>query len=293
MLSMTGFGRGSSDSADHGLKIEIELRSVNRKNLDAFVSAPRKWSGIEQRCHEWLKDSYQRGRVNVQIKVESQSGSQSGLVWNAHTMQENIDRLRNFANENGYPFEVTGPLLLDLAKTLKDSSGLPDWREIEEPIKSAFEHALVDINTMRAREGKILATDLLERIAELDTLRENIAGEATGVTDKYRNALLERLNQLDLELDINDERVLKEIALFADRSDISEELVRLKCHFEQFREFIKSDQATGRKMDFLCQEIHREFNTIGSKSTRIEITRSVIESKNALERIREQVQNIE
>ena len=104
---------------------------------------------------------------------------------------------------------------------------------------------------------------------------------------------MNRLKQLKLELDINDERVLKELAIFADRSDISEELTRLNSHFDQFNEFIDADEATGRKMDFLCQEIHREFNTTGSKSSPIEITRAVIEGKNGLERIREQVQNVE
>ncbi len=293
MRSMTGFGRGSADSAEHGLKIEIEISSVNRKSLDAFISAPRDWAGIDQRCTEWLKQGYQRGRVNVQIKVESTTGGQNGLVWNAGTMDENIERLRAYATSHELPFEVDSHLLLELAKTLKDSTGLPDWREIEAPIKSAFDQALADINRMRSREGAALAADLLQRIDELDALRESIACHAAETVGKYRDALFERLKQLDLELDINDERVLREIALFADRSDISEELTRLKCHFEQFREFLQSDQATGRKMDFLCQEIHREFNTTGSKSNQIEITRSVIEGKNALERIREQVQNVE
>ena len=293
MRSMTGFGRGSADSAEHGLKIEIEISSVNRKSLDAFITAPRDWAGIDQRCTEWLKRGYERGRVNVQIKVESTTGGQSGLVWNAKTMDENIERLRAYATSRELPFEVDSHLLLELAKTLKDSTGLPDWREIEAPIKTAFDQALDDINRMRSREGAALATDLQQRIDALDALRQTIADHAAQTVGKYRDALFERLKQLDLELDINDERVLREIALFADRSDISEELTRLKCHFEQFSEFLQSDQATGRKMDFLCQEIHREFNTTGSKSNQIEITRAVIEGKNALERIREQVQNVE
>ena len=127
----------------------------------------------------------------------------------------------------------------------------------------------------------------------MDTLCQTIEQQAAQAVGNYSKTLLERLKQLYLEIDLNDERVLKEIALFADRSDISEEITRLKSHFEQFREFLKSDAACGRKMDFLCQEINREFNTTGSKSTQIEITRAVIEGKNALERIREQVQNIE
>lgn len=290
---MTGFGRGSAEITEQQLRIDIEITSVNRKTLDAFVSAPREWSGLDQRCTEWLKQSYQRGRVNVQIKVESTEGSQSGLTWNPQSMDEAIAGLRTYAEQNNLPFEVNSALLLDLAKTLKDSGSLPDWKEIESSIETAFKEALTDIDAMREREGKALSKDLLLRIDELDTLRQTIETHAKGATGKYRDALLERLKQLELELDLNDERVLKEVALFADRSDLSEEITRLKSHFEQFREFLTSDQATGRKMDFLCQEIHREFNTTGSKSTQIEITRAVIEGKNGLERIREQVQNVE
>ncbi len=290
---MTGFGRGSAEIAEQQLRIEIEITSVNRKTLDAFVSAPREWSGLDQRCTEWLKQSYQRGRVNVQIKVESTEGSQSGLSWNRQSMDEAIAGLRSYAEQNNLSFEVNSALLLDLAKTLKDSGSLPDWKEIESSIEAAFKQALADIDAMRGREGKALAEDLLQRINELDTLRETIETHAKDATGKYRDALLDRLKQLELELDLNDERVLKEVALFADRSDLSEEITRLKSHFEQFREFLASDQAAGRKMDFLCQEIHREFNTTGSKSTQIEITRAVIEGKNGLERIREQVQNVE
>lgn len=290
---MTGFGRGSAEITEQQLRIDIEITSVNRKTLDAFVSAPREWSGLDQRCTEWLKQSYQRGRVNVQIKVESTVGSQSGLCWNTQSMDEAIAGLRSYAEQNGLPFEVNSALLLDLAKTLKDSGSLPDWKDIESSIETAFKEALTDIDAMREREGKALAEDLRQRIDELDTLRETIETHAKDATGKYRDALLERLKQLELELDLNDERVLKEIALFADRSDVSEETTRLKSHFEQFREFLASDQATGRKMDFLCQEIHREFNTTGSKSTQIEITRAVIDGKNGLERIREQVQNVE
>jgi len=293
MKSMTGYGRGSADATENNLHIEIEITSLNRKTLDAQVSCPREWNGLDQQCNAWLKGHFQRGRVNIQVKVESTEGTPHGLAWSARNLDESLERLRSFALSRELAFEVDSHLLLDLAKSLKDSSGLPDWRELEGTIKSAFDAALADIDAMRVREGSALAADLRERIKELDTLREQIAKDAEHTVGNYRDTLINRLKQLELELDINDERVLKEIAIFADRSDISEELTRLKCHFDQFNEFIDNDEATGRKMDFLCQEIHREFNTTGSKSSPIEITRAVIESKNGLERIREQVQNVE
>lgn len=293
MKSMTGYGRGSAEAPEHNMRIEVEITSVNRKTLDAQVSCPREWNGLDQQCNAWLKGAFQRGRVNIQIKAESTEGTPSGLSWSAQNMDESLERLRSFAESRDLPFNVDSHLLLDLAKSLKDSSGLPDWQEIEAAIKTAFDAALVDIDAMRVKEGQALALDLRERIQELDTLREQIAGHAENTVAAYRDALMDRLKQLKLDLDVSDERVLKEVAIFADRSDISEELTRLASHFDQFNEFIDADEATGRKMDFLCQEIHREFNTTGSKSSPIEITRAVIEGKNGLERIREQVQNIE
>lgn len=290
---MTGYGSGSADAAEHNLQVEVEITSVNRKTLDAFVSGPREWSGLDQKCTEWLKGSFQRGRVNVQIKITSSEGTQYGLTWDAKAMDETLERLKTFAESRGLTFAPDASVLVDLAKSLKDSSGLPDWTELEASIKTAFSQALVDIDSMRKSEGESLKQDLLERIDLLDQLRADIETHAANAVGKHKDALLDRLKQLDLELDTSDERVLKELAIFADRCDVSEEVTRLNSHFEQFREFLNSNEATGRKMDFLCQEIHREFNTTGSKSSQIEITRAVIEGKNTLERIREQVQNVE
>lgn len=290
---MTGYGRGAADATEHNVRIEVEITSVNRKTLDAQVSCPREWNGLDQKCNAWLKGAFQRGRVNIQIKVESTEGPQNGLSWSAQKMDDSLKQLQAYAESHDLPFVVDSHLLLELAKTQKDDGGLPDWRELEAPIKQAFDQALVDIDAMRLNEGQALAQDLKERIQELDVIREQIASNAENTVASYRDALIARLGQLKLELDINDERVLKEVAIFADRSDISEEITRLNSHFDQFNEFIDSKEATGRKMDFLCQEIHREFNTTGSKSSPIEITRAVIAGKNALERIREQVQNVE
>jgi len=293
MKSMTGYGSGSAEAAEHNVQIEVEITSVNRKTLDAFISAPREWSGLDQKCTEWLKSSYTRGRVNVQVKVSSAEGEQHGLTWNAQAMDDTIARLKSYSESQGLEFTPDAAVIVDLAKSLKESSGLPDWTEIETALKAAFNQALADIDSMRSSEGEALKQDLLERIDLLDELRAQIETHAAGAVAKQKDALLERLKQLELELDPNDERVLKELAIFADRCDVSEEITRLNSHFEQFREFLNSNEATGRKMDFLCQEIHREFNTTGSKSSQIEITRAVIEGKNALERIREQVQNVE
>lgn len=293
MRSMTGYGRSTASDSKNGISVQFELASVNRKTLDSHLSAPREWAGFEQACKEWLRAGVERGRVNIQLKVEATESSSGALFWNQADMDASIHSLSQYAQKNGYPFEVSSELLLNLAKSLKESSTLPDWKEIEGTLKTAFDAALEDLNSMRAREGVALAKDLTDRLDELDGFRSHIKALASKTVEEHRDALLQRLKQLDLELDLEDERLLKELALFADRSDISEELTRLDAHLQQFREFIQAPQAVGRKMDFLCQEINRELNTTGSKSSQIEITRAVIDSKNALERIREQVQNIE
>ena len=290
---MTGFGRGCAQADIAGVNIQVEINSVNRKTLDTQISAPREWSGFEATCNEWLKGAFQRGRVNIQVIVESVDGSKNSLKFNNQAMQEGLEGLRSFASNQGLEFNPGASFLIDLARSVKDSSELPDWKELRKPLKEAFVSALSEIEVMRSKEGTALAADLIKRINELNGYREEISKNASGSSEKYRDSLLERLKQLNLDLDPSDERVLKEIALFVDRSDISEEITRLSSHFEQFLTFIKAEEATGRKMDFLCQEIHRELNTTGSKSNDIEITRIVIEAKNALERIREQVQNIE
>jgi uncharacterized protein (TIGR00255 family) len=290
---MTGFGRGCAQADKAGVNIQVEINSVNRKTLDTQISAPREWSGFEATCNEWLKGAFQRGRVNIQVTIESADGSKNSLKFNNQAMQESLEDLRSFASNQGLEFNPDASFLIDLARSVKDSSELPDWKELIKPLKEAFVSALSEIEVMRSQEGTALAADLRKRINELNGYREEISKYALGSSEKYRDSLLERLKQLNLDLDSSDERVLKEIALFVDRSDISEEITRLSSHFEQFLTFIKAKEATGRKMDFLCQEIHRELNTTGSKSNDIEITRIVIEAKNALERIREQVQNIE
>ncbi|PXA04314.1 YicC family protein [Coraliomargarita sinensis] len=293
MRSMTGYGSGMTEAPTHKLKLQVEITSVNRKTLDLNLSSPREWNGLDQKCNEWLKGKFERGRLNVAIKAQSIDSESNGPEWNEELMEQTLNRLKAFAVKNGVSLNADGSLILKIAQSIQEKAALPDWRELEEPLQKAFEQALNDLNSMREKEGQALQSDLQARVADMKTLRQEIAGHAEGTVASYRTALMERLNQLELELDASDERVLKEVALFADRCDISEEITRLGSHFEQFNELSRSKAGSGRKMDFLCQEIHREFNTIGSKANQIEITRAVIEGKNALERIREQVQNVE
>ncbi|MFP4260681.1 MAG: YicC/YloC family endoribonuclease [Opitutales bacterium] len=293
MRSMTGYGSGSAEATGHQLNIQIEMTSVNRKTLDLNLSAPKEWAGLDQRCAGWLKGHFERGRVQIQVKVTPLGADADSLAWDDALVGRALDRLQALSRARDIPFEPDARLLFELSQNLKDSGGLPDWRELENELRTAFSAALADINSMREREARSLQADLQTRVAELTELLARIETSAKALPVDYKTKLLERLAELGLDLDLRDERVLKEVALFADRSDISEEITRLKSHFEQFHQLLDSEDACGRKLDFLCQEIHREFNTTGSKAHHIDITRAVIDGKNALERIREQVQNIE
>lgn len=295
MRSMTGYGSGNVDAPAHQLSLRIEVTSVNRKTLDLNLACPRDWTGLEQKCKDWLKGQFERGRLNITVKAQSVHSESGGPDWNERLMEQTLQRLRNFAEKQDLPLNADGALILKIAQSIenKDQDKLPAWRELEDPLKAAFNQAIEDLNSMRAKEGQALKSDLRARIAELEAVQKEIADHSKGTVGHYRNVLMERLGQLNLELDLADERLLKEVALFADRCDISEELTRLGSHFEQFSSLIESDEPNGRKMDFLCQEVHREFNTIGSKTNQIEVTRAVIDGKNCLERIREQVQNVE
>jgi len=294
MKSMTGYGRGVATSAEESLQIEVEMTSVNRKNLDIQLSCPRDWNGLEKTCRSWITDTFQRGRLNIQIKITSLNTTQTSFAWDPGIIDASLEQLRNYAHSRDIEFTVDSHLLLNLVKTLKEeSTSLPDWHTLETSIKDAFGSALSELNAMRLNEGAALAEDFQQRIHTLDSLHKSIAEYEKDAVANYHKALIDRLKKLGLELDLNDERVLKEIALFADRCDISEELTRLSSHFKQFKEFIRDKSPIGRKLDFICQEINREFNTIGSKSTLIQSTRAIIEAKNELERIREQVQNVE
>lgn len=293
MRSMTGYGSGVSESKENDLSVQIEITSLNRKTLDVQLSCPKEWNGLEKQCTDWLKGAFERGRVNVQIKVTQASAEESPLACNEPLIEKALERLKSISSSQGVDFTPDAQLLFQMAQTLKDCSGLPSWQEIESTIHHAFDTALSDLNAMRTREGLALKDDIQARVEKMSALTSDIESAAQETTKNYKNKLLDRLSEMNLELDLQDERVLKEVALFADRSDISEEITRLKSHFEQFLELTAQSEPSGRKMDFLCQEIHREFNTTGSKAQDIQIKRSVIDAKNELERIREQVQNVE
>ena len=288
---MTGFGR--AEHADDGLIARVEVATVNRKQADIHFSLPRELTCLEADLRKLVLRFISRGRANVSIHLERVSGSDDSFSVDS-------DRARALETAFNEISDLIGrPVQLGAADFMKASGVLTfahsGW-DVEEAVKAihpALEASLNKLVEMRKAEGADLKIDFLERLTTLETHAEVISEATPTVVARQRELLHNRLREAEIEIDLNDERLLKEIALFADRCDISEETTRLSSHINRFREYLDSTEPVGRSLDFLCQEINREFNTIGSKANDAGIGQSVVGAKTELEKIREQVQNIE
>lgn len=273
--------------------VMIELTGVNRKSLEVFANLPREWQSLEAAFTSSIRKHIQRGRIAISVG-RKQYNTNCALFWNAPGITEAIQQLKDLSASHHIPFTCSSELLFRIATTLSSLKTTPMLDEATQSlIQDCFEAALQDFQKSCNLEGSLLKQDFAERLESLSQLLAEITLQSHGVALKYHAALMNRLRQMELEIDLNDERVLKEIALFADRCDITEELTRFKAHLSQFNGLLEEQGPVGRKLDFLCQELLRELNTIGSKANALAITRLVIEGKNEVERIREQAQNIE
>lgn len=290
MNSMTGYGH--AEGVCEGVSIRVEISSVNKKNLELYVALPRDLQSLERGVSDAVRVLFQRGKVSVYVQVKSVSAN-SGARWDVAQVQSTLNELKALAAQTGIAFDATPDLLLRVVQLVGQDFSMPEVEVIEGALQPLLQQALAQVAAMRATEGVALQEDIAARLRLLQDYAGVVREAAANTVINHREALLERLKQTQLEIDLADERLLRELALFADRSDITEELTRLESHFKQFFEFIESPESIGRKMDFLCQELNREVNTIGSKANNLNITRTVLDMKNEIERIREQVQNIE
>lgn len=288
---MTGFGRGSAATA--AWLARVEVATVNRKQAEIVVLLPRELTEIEARVRKEVQCAVSRGRAQVAVALEPAAGSTA-------TARVDAPLARAFEAAYAELSEVVGrpvkPCAADFARQpgiLTFGNPLVNADEAWAAVSPALTEALAQLANMRAAEGTHLADDLHTRLAVLEELVGQIAASAPDRPARQRDLLMKRLRDAGLELDPADERVVRELALFADRCDISEELTRLQSHFSKFRSYTAGAEAPGRALDFLCQEIFREFNTIGSKANDAAIAQTVVDAKTELEKIREQVQNIE
>lgn len=290
MRSMTGYGRESAPL--EGLSVAVQVTSVNRRSLDLSIGLPDEWRELEAPLAEQVRAVASRGRVSVVVEVDA--GVQSaGAGWDDEAAAAALDRLQAFAARENVDFAPTADLLWQIANAQRTKVRLPAAEVALPAVSEALAGALRAFAAMRAREGEALLIDFLRRVQLLHRQVELISARAPMVPEAYRGQLMRRLREAGLEIDLDDERVLREIALFADRCDVSEELTRLRSHLDQFSHLLKSESEIGRKAEFILQEIGREVNTVGSKANDLAISRAVIELKNELERVREQMANVE
>lgn len=294
---MTGFGRG--EHATSALIARVELTSINRKQAEVIVQMPRIYTELEAEIRKLALEKISRGRLNINIQLEPATDASTELKLDTAkvlALQAEIQRLNHLTVPGlgvGLGLKLTTADILRLPDILTTADNTADIETARAAIFPALTAGLESLMTMRASEGSHLKKDTLDRLSILESEAENIESHAPAVLKKYRENLHKRLSESGLEIDLTDERILKEIGLFAEKCDISEEITRLSSHFQKFREYLATDQPVGRSLDFLCQELNREFNTIGSKANDATLAQHVVNAKTELEKIREQIQNVE
>lgn len=286
---MTGYGRATASLGN--LTLTVQINSVNRRGLDLSLKLPDEWQTFESSVGEAVRKVALRGKVHVEVEVTGKSTATAD--WDQAAVAATLEQLALLAQARGIKFSPTSELLWQIANAQRTSAKLPADEATAKLLEETLGEALRGFAAMRAREGEALLVDFMGRFEKLQSAVATIAQRAPLVPVAYRDLLLQRLRQLELTLDITDERVLKEVALFADRCDVTEEITRLRSHFTQFIELLRAVGEVGRKAEFILQEIGREIHTIGSKANDLAVSRQVIEFKNELERVREQMANVE
>jgi uncharacterized protein (TIGR00255 family) len=291
MRSMTGYGRGETDH--NGAKFSVELNSVNRKQSDIVVNLPRDLAGLEPRIRQTINENISRGRTNVVVNFHDRTNGNRQLALDTKLAQSYHDAMRALQKELDAPGEITIGTILQAPGVLRAPEETLQAEDVWPAVEKALRAALGELVKMREREGKHLAKDLIHRLKTMRKELKEIRALHPDVVKKYRTALLERIQKAGLPIPADDERLIKEVSFFADRADVSEELTRLESHLAQFAHHLRKNEPVGRTLEFITQEIFRELNTLGAKANDAGISQRVVACKAELEKIREQIQNLE
>lgn len=289
--SMTGYGRGQATL--NGRDILVEIRSVNNRYYDFSARIPRVYGYLEERLKSLLQGSVSRGKVEVAAVINNLQSCNEEIAINQNTANGYIVALRKANEELKLNDDITLSRLARFPDIFTVHKVAEDEGIIWESVREVAEAALGKFIEMREAEGQRMQADILSHLNFLENNVEVIKQRATIVTENYRNRLLTKIKEIISDHDIDEGRVLTEVAVFAEKVAVDEETVRLDSHIAQFKELMNVSDAVGRKLDFLVQEMNREVNTIGSKAQDLEITRIIVDMKSEIEKIREQIQNIE
>ena len=291
MLSMTGYGKG--EYAEGGLELTCEIKTVNNRYLDVSVKAPRIFAAYEEVIRTTIRKKLTRGHADVFVSLKDKREKESSMSVDLNIASSYVSAAKTL--KEAFPDladDVTLSSVLRYPEVLKQEDSVSLDEEMTKALDIALNMALDKLNEMRLIEGEKLKTDMLNRVKTIEGLVEEISARAPKIAEEYREKLTARVKEYLADAKMDESRILTEVAVFTDKSNIDEELTRLRSHIEQFRS-ICEEGVVGRKLDFLVQEFNREANTICSKSNDIKVTDNALALKCEIEKIREQIQNIE
>lgn len=291
MNSMTGYGRG--ECSIEGKQVVIEMKSVNNRFLDLSLKMPRIFNFAEDFVRKSLQERLARGHVDVFVTYEDRSNDRVGFTLDMSVVQNYLDLAQRLERECNIPNDLTADKVLRLKDAVVEQVAEADEGQLMLLLSVALSAALDNLCVMRAKEGNALVSDLQTRLDVVATITDRIAERAPLVVEEYRARLTERVREALAEVPVDEARLLNEVCVYSDRVNIDEEITRMRSHIDQFEALLAQDAPVGRKADFLMQEMNREANTMGSKANNAELLTLVVALKNELEKMREQIQNLE
>ncbi len=289
--SMTGFGRGNA--VLNGRDITVEIKAVNHRYYELTCKLPRSMNYCEERLKTLLNGRITRGKTELSVQIQSVGEVSEQIAVNKDIVRQYIEALRGIKDELGLLDDLTLSNVMRIPDAFTVVKAETDEEQLWEDLKTVTETALTNFVKMRENEGNRMKADLLQRLSTIEKWVDIIDERSPKIVEDYRKRLYDRMTEVLQGKEIDESRILLEAGIFADKTAVSEETVRLRSHIAQFREMLESGEPVGRKLDFLVQEMNRETNTIGSKVQDIEVTKIVVDQKSEIEKIREQIQNIE
>ncbi len=289
--SMTGFGRGNA--VLNGRDITVEIKAVNHRYYELTCKLPRSMNYCEERLKTLLNGRITRGKTELSVQIQSVGEVSEQIAVNKDIVRQYVEALRDIKDELGLMDDLTLSNIMRIPDAFTVVKAETDEEQLWEDLKTVTETALTNFVKMRENEGNRMKADLLSRLSTIEKWVDIIDERSPKIVEDYRKRLYDRMTEVLQGKEIDESRILLEAGIFADKTAVSEETVRLRSHIAQFREMLESGEPVGRKLDFLVQEMNRETNTIGSKVQDIEVTKIVVDQKSEIEKIREQIQNIE
>ena len=291
LKSMTGYGRVKVENDLR--EITVELRSVNHRYLDLNIKVPRIYGYLEEMVSKQAQAAIARGKVDIFVSVRAKEGADIRVSPNMAVIQGYVDAIRKVSETYGLSDEATALSLLRLPDAMEQSKEEADADQLKAEVSAVLDQALTEYNAMREKEGARLVEDVTYRAGLIAQSVDFVEQRSPDCVEEYRQRIAARMTEILDGTELAQQRILQEAALYADKVNVTEEIVRLRSHLAQLESMLKSPVAIGRKLDFLVQEMNRETNTIGSKANDFQIAKTVVDMKAEIEKIREQIQNLE